>query len=89
MGLLDKVDSAIGSPVKNVIRQYDENQAADNPAPAPKTPGIEHAQSLARQYGDTATAASTVGVHPLEEHFKPSGVRHQLGRGIPKSKVPQ
>lgn len=49
-----------------------------------KAPGVEHAQSLARSNNDTTTAASTVGVHPVEAHFQPTGVRHQLGKGIPK-----
>jgi len=77
MGALDKVDAALGGPVQNVSRQYSENTDASVAPPKAKIPGVEHAQQLAAKSGDTATAASTVGVHVLKQKGEASKMRPQ------------
>lgn len=48
----------------NTLAAYDANVGMENAqAMAPRTPGIDYAQSLAASHGDAGTLASTVGQH--------------------------
>ena len=63
---------------------YSESTDKSITPPAPQTPDKEHAIRTAADRGDVGTIKSVVGEHPVETHFQPTGVRHQLGRGVPK-----
>lgn len=54
------LDNIAGGPAQNVLRQYDSNQSLEVPKPAPA--GVDYAQRLAAQAGDSPTYASAAGM---------------------------
>lgn len=62
-GLVNSTRGILSDAAQNVSSQYSRNTDAQTPPPAAPTSGIDYAQRLARERGDTATAASTVGVN--------------------------
>jgi hypothetical protein len=54
------LDNIAGGPAQNVLQQYDSNQSLEVPKPAPA--GVDYAQRLAAQAGDSPTYASAAGM---------------------------
>lgn len=70
-----------GGAIAEVALQHKDKEIG---SPTIPTPDKEYAQRLATSYNDMPTIKSTIGIHPVEEHFARSGPRHPLGRSVPR-----
>lgn len=74
-------DLAGGAVAEVALQHKDQEIGQSYKAP---TVDKEYAQRMASSYNDMPTIKSTIGIHPVEEHFARSGPRHPLGSSVPR-----